>query len=196
MIRRNIVVFFLSLTMLIISILVIYLLWNIKSGKKNNCIYQDVTGEILNFPSNNDSDVIIKHGKEYYDKDVEPKDVTIYEYNKYIITFVTGVDISYLEIKDSNNVRQYKNEKLVLNISGTICSNNNYVNTKSYGVNPIISNGKLYFVSLSEECYLFKTNEKKPYFEYNYIDLNSNSINVKNIQEMRLKIDNYYDCGY
>ena len=197
--RRNIVVFFLSLTMLIVSILVIYLLWNIKESKKAECVYQDVTGEILKYPSNNDSDVIVKHGKEYYDQEEEPKDITIYEYNNYIITFIDKSDMSTLTIRNSNNEVIYSNKKVRLNISGIICNNGNYSDTRSYGVNPIISNGKLYFVSLSDDCYIFRVNEKKPYFEYNYIDLNDSNINqysAVKIQEMKLKIDEYYGCEY
>jgi len=194
--RRNLVVFFLSLTLLTVSILVIYLLWSAEDAKRKQCVYEDLKGEILNYPTNNDSNVIVEHRKELYDQSKEPKYVTIYEYNNYIVTFTIDDNISYMEIKDSNMVIKYKNEKIILNINGTICSNGIYTDTRNYGVNPIISNGKLYFVGISDKCYLFKENEKKPYFEYSYIDL-SNDVNQNSavkIQEMKLKIDDYYGC--
>lgn len=194
--RRNVVVFFLSLVMLIISLLVIYLLWTIKEAKKIECVYESLKGDILNYPSNNDSNVVIKHGKEYYDREEEPKDVIIYEYKEYKITFLEDNNLSNLTIRNANNEMLYSNKTIKLSIYETVCNNGNYTNTRNYSVKPIISNGKLYFVSLSKECYLFKNNERKPYFEYNYIDLNSNNLIVKNIQEMKLKIDNYYGCEY
>ena len=195
--RKNWIVLFLSLVLLTVSILVIYLLWNVKENKKTECIYENLTGEILNFPKYNDNDIAINHTKEFYDQNEEPRNLTIYYYEDYVITYSDDLDkdgFSYFTIKNKNNeVIQYDN-KVKLSVDGVICSNGLYNNIKSLDVKPVISADRLYYVSVSNDCYLFKDGEKKPYFNYNYIDLNDKDFEVNTIKQMKLKIDNYYDC--
>ncbi len=101
--------------------------------------------------------------------------------------------LSYVTIKNKNNEVLYSNEQVVLKVVGVECTKDgSYIDKDIMNIEPIISNGKLYFVSLSNTCYLYKESNV-PYYDYNYIDLNSSSLSTNVIKRMKLKLNNNYD---
>lgn len=146
------------------------------------CILENLNGEILNFPVSNDSDVIkISNG---------------YKYNNYSIEYYRslddyGAEYYQLTVKDKNGKTVYSNPAVKNSIDSASCTNND---GKSIDTTPVISNGKLHFVAISNKCYVYDTDElgnenKWPYYEYSSIDLTTSSIEVKSIQLLKLMME-------
>ena len=204
--RKRMLAYFVSFVLLVVSIIVIYLLWNIGKAKIK-CDLENLNGEILKYPEYNDSDIDINEKtKKKKEKNGEEQIiiVTIYKYNDYIITYNNDLDdnqLSYMTIKNSDNKVLYpKNfmeekvgQKIVLKVTGVECTNDgSYIEKDVMNIEPKILDGKLYFVSISDSCYTIK-NTKTPYYDYNYIDLNDPSLTVHLIQQMKLKSDSNYN---
>ena len=147
-----------------------------------SCGLEDLNGEILNFPTNNDSDVVVSDGK--------------YEYNNYFINFSYNpdsedyyTDYYYLEIKDKNGKIVYSNNYVKTEITGSICDGKDYSMGKTLKTVPTISNGKLYFVSISNTCYKYDEDFEFPYYSYNYVDLKGDASKIVNVQNMKLMME-------
>lgn len=157
--------------------------------KKVKCEFEDLNGSILDFPTQNDSSV--KESKKTINGTESSDTYTevTYKHNDYTVIFSnheesTGID--YVEIKNSDNQTVYLNENLKININGTICDGDENLPGKNITAFPIIKDGKLYFVSISNVCY---GKGEWPYYSYQYIDLNSDASKPIKIQYMKIKPD-------
>ncbi len=198
--RKRIIVAILSIMLLTASIIVIVLLKKLGNKEKPvkvDCALDDLSGEILNYPTKNDDDVIVNYSKEYYDEHEEPRDLTVYVYKDYSV--VIGEDkydpeLHYFIIKDINNDDIYRQDNIIVNITGTTCEQDgSFIDGKSLDTFPMISDGKLYYVIIGERCYDLNETEKRAYFEYEYIDLNDEFLDVGSVSVQSLKLMGTYE---
>ncbi len=166
----------------------------ISSDKDFNCLLEDLKGEVLNYPTKNDSSVTMtKEQKQTDDVDEMSQSTVTLKYKDYTITYTTDEDaesLNTLEVKDSTNKTIYSTKMMKVVIVGRICENYEYSFGKSLVTAPTISEGKLYFINLSKSCFGYDPGSNWPYlhytnFNYSYIDLDNNPSKVVNIQSMK-----------
>ena len=206
--KKRMLVTILSLMLLTASILTIIVLKRLAAGMKPNkdCKLEDLSGEILSFPIDNDEEVIVNYSKEYYDENEEPRNLIVYVYNEYSVVIGENLynpDIYYFIIKNSDNEDIYREDNIKTTITGTVCKKNNedFTTGKTLDTLPRISDGKLYYVKIGNKCYDYNENEKRAYFDYKYIDLNSDfletgSVEIENLKLMTTEDENQMYCAY
>ena len=165
---------------------------NENQSAQSKCILEDLNGEILNFPTENDSSVKVTKKSFEETDEYDAYTLVTYNYNNYVIEFSNNDDssgIDNIKITDKNNKVVYSNDYLKININGSVCNDGDYELGKKVNAVPTISNGKLYFVNLSTACFKYAEDDNWPYYSYNYIDLNGDTSKVVNIQNMKLMLD-------
>lgn len=158
------------------------------------CVLEDLSGEILKYPTKNDDSVTKNEEKNTItvDEDEMMQTLVTLKYKNYTITYTNDVDadgLDTLEVKDSTGKVIYSTKTMKVAVSGQVCKNNEYNYGKHVETVPTISGGKLYFINLSDSCYEYEIGSTWPYFSYNYIDLDNNPSNVVNIQNMKLMME-------
>ena len=127
------------------------------------------------------------------EKEVETKPEKVvfgstYMNGKYKVTVKStdgGGDVSTLTIKDLNDKVLYKNDSVKSYVGDELTENK-----------PYVLEGKLYFTSLSKDCYTGSDGDKVAYVEYNSIDLESSSIKVTVIKKTKDYVEGYVgNCG-
>lgn len=156
---------------------------DIKNNTMNNIDLTNVYDE-NNYPTKKDDKATLIFNNEDEDGTIVEK----YKYNDYIITIKSysgGADISSIVITDSNENILYQNNEIKSGIGKNL-------EDKA----PIISNGNLYFFTVGKDCYAIENGEKIPYIEYNFIDLNSDKINVSTKSNLKLYVEGeYHTCN-
>ena len=165
---------------------------NNEQNEQFNCVLEDLNGEILSFPTENDSSVKVTRKSFEETDEYDAYTLVTYKYNNYVIEFSNNEDssgIDYIKITDKNNKVVYSNDYVKIGIHGSMCVEDDYELGKSINAIPTISNGKLYFVNLSTTCFKYAEDDNWPYYSYNYIDLNTDASKVVNIQNLKLMMD-------
>lgn len=158
------------------------------------CVLEDLTGEILKYPTKNDDSVTMKVEKntETVDEDEMMREYVTLKYKDFTITYTNDKDsdsLDTLEVKDSTGKVIYSTKTIKTAVSGQVCKNNEYDYGKHVDTVPTITGGKLYFINLSDSCYEFELGSNWPYFSYNYIDLDNDPNKVVNVQNMKLMME-------
>lgn len=157
------------------------------------CVLEDLSGEILNYPTKNDDSVTkTEEQKQTDDEDEMMFTYVTLKYKDYTITYSNANDadgLDTLEVKDSTGKVLYSTKMMKVAVSGQVCKNNEYNYGKHVETVPTISGGKLYFINLSDSCYEYEIGNNWPYFAYNYIDLDNNPSKVVNVQNMKLMME-------
>ena len=161
--------------------------------EKFECVLEDLSGDILNYPTKND-DTVTKtvEKKNTTDEDEMMQTIETLKYKDYTIVYTNNHDadgLDTLEVKDSTGKTIYSTTMMKVAVSGQVCKTNEYEYGKHADTVPTITGGKLYFINLSDTCYEFEIGSNWPYFAYNYIDLDNNPSKVVNIQNMKLMME-------
>ena len=119
------------------------------------CVLEDLTGEILKYPTKNDDSVTMKVEKntETVDEDEMMREYVTLKYKDFTITYTNDKDsdsLDTLEVKDSTGKVIYSTKTIKTAVSGQVCKNNEYNYGKHVDTVPTISGGKLYFINLSD----------------------------------------------
>jgi hypothetical protein len=148
-----------------------------KAQDDNTCTLEKLNGAILSFPKQMDSSVVV-------DSQTEGK----YKYNGYTIQSIRSSNDTAVEktilIFDKNNKQVYEHKHVKVSLQDGGCEHE-----KDFETEPVISNGKLYFVAIINQCYDYDENSKFPYYEYISIDLNNSSIKENRLQLLKLMME-------